>query len=68
MTGKLTLDETQAPVINNAASPSAAEVTSARRLLRTFAEHGGAVTDGSQLPALGRSRRVVELADAYGMG
>ncbi|MBD0324465.1 MAG: CoA ester lyase, partial [Aldersonia sp.] len=61
MTGKLTLDESQAPVINNVASPSTDEVTRARRLLRSFEDRGGAVTDGSELPALGRSRRVVEL-------
>ncbi|MCX5045092.1 aldolase/citrate lyase family protein [Aldersonia sp. NBC_00410] len=68
MTGKLTLDETQAPVINQAASPSTAEVTRARRLLRSFEDRGGDVADGSELPALGRSRRVCELADAYGLG
>ncbi|HEY5854163.1 MAG TPA: aldolase/citrate lyase family protein [Aldersonia sp.] len=66
LAGKLTLDPTQVPVINDAASPSVDDVVNARQLLREL--DGGGITDGSQLPALGRSRRLVELADAYGIG
>lgn len=66
LTGKLTLVPAQVPVINDAAAPSLDDVRTARDLLRDL--DGGEIIDGSQLPALSRSRRLVALADAYGIG
>ena len=65
--GKLTLNPTQVSVISNdAAIPGRNDVVYARQLLRE--PDGGGITEGSQLPALGRSQRLVELPDAYGIG
>ena len=53
-------------ISNDAASPGRNDVVYARQLLRE--PDGGGITEGSQLPALGRSQRLVELPDAYGIG
>ncbi len=67
MMGKLCLDAEQAYVINEVMSPNVSDATWARDFIADFERSGGVVRDGSDLPRLGRARRIQELADAYGI-
>ncbi|PPK96109.1 citrate lyase subunit beta/citryl-CoA lyase [Kineococcus xinjiangensis] len=67
MTGKLCLDLAQAPVINEVMSPTGTDAAWARDVLRAFEESGGIVRDGSDLPRIGRARRITMLAEAFGV-
>ncbi|GAA4979630.1 CoA ester lyase [Kineococcus glutinatus] len=67
MTGKLCLDSNQAPVINEVMSPTGTDVAWARDVLRAFEEAGRIVRDGSDLPRIGRARRIEVLARAFGV-
>ena len=67
MMGKLCLDPDQASVINEVMSPTATDATWAHDVISRFEESGGVVRDGSDLPRLGRARRIQELAQAFGI-
>lgn len=67
MAGKLTLAPEAAPVINDALAPSEDERRWARELLEDAQSSGGEITDGSYLPRLARAKKIVELADSYGL-
>lgn len=65
MTGKLCLSADQAPVVNEAISPLRTDVTWAYEFLADFQARGEVVRDGSDLPRLGRARKIVTLAEAF---
>lgn len=65
MTGKLCLQPEQAEVVNESFSPSRSDVVWARDFLADFDARGGVVRDGSDLPRLGRARRIQTLARAF---
>lgn len=67
LTGKLCLDIDQLPVINESISPTASDVTWARDFLADFDARGGVIRDGSDLPRLGRARKIDTLARAFGI-
>lgn len=67
MAGKLTLTPSMTPVINDALAPSEDERRWARELLEDAQSSGGKITDGSYLPRLARAKKIVELADSYGL-
>lgn len=67
MAGKLTLTPSMTPVINDALAPSEDERRWARELLDDAQSSGGKITDGSYLPRLARAKKIVELADSYGL-
>jgi citrate lyase subunit beta/citryl-CoA lyase len=65
LTGKLCLDAAQAPVLNEALSPARADVAWASAFLAEFDARGCVIRDGSDLPRLGRARRIDRLARAF---
>ncbi|MBJ8340731.1 CoA ester lyase [Antrihabitans sp. YC3-6] len=65
LTGKLCLGEEQAPVVNEVLSPTPSDVGWALQFLADFENRGGTVRDGSDLPRLGRARKITRLATAY---
>ncbi|MFB9375821.1 HpcH/HpaI aldolase/citrate lyase family protein [Kineococcus gynurae] len=67
MMGKLCLNPDHTGVVNEVMSPTQTDATWARDVLRDFEESGGVVRDGSDLPRIGRARRIKEMADAFGV-
>jgi citrate lyase subunit beta/citryl-CoA lyase len=67
LTGKLCLDRNQAGVINEVISPTPSDVTWARDFLADFVANGETIRDGSDLPRLGRARKIDSLARAFGV-
>ena len=67
LTGKLCLDVEQLAVINEAISPTPSDVSWARAFLAEFEASDGVVRDGSDLPRLGRARKIDRLAAAFGI-
>jgi citrate lyase subunit beta/citryl-CoA lyase len=67
LTGKLCLDVGQLPVINEVISPTPSDVAWARDFLEDFEARGRIVRDGSDLPRLGRARKIELLATAFGV-
>ena len=67
LTGKLCLDISQLPVINEAISPTKSDVTWAVQFLDEFEARGRVIRDGSDLPRLGRAEKIKKLADAFGI-
>ncbi|HEY8588724.1 MAG TPA: CoA ester lyase, partial [Naasia sp.] len=67
LTGKLCLDVAQLPVINEVISPTPSDVAWARDFLAEFEGRGGVIRDGSDLPRLGRARKIEALARAFGV-
>ena len=67
MTGRLCLFGDQARVVNEAMSPTSADVDWARDFLSDFALAGGEVRDGSDKPRLHEASRITRLASAYGV-
>lgn len=67
MTGKLCLAMDQTPVINEVISPTPTDTAWALDFLADFAARGGVIRDGSDLPRLGRARKIKHLADAFGV-
>jgi len=65
LTGKLCLEISQLDVINEAMSPDPAEVAWAHGFLDAFYARNQTLRDGSDLPRLGRARKVASLADAF---
>lgn len=65
MTGKLCLSVGQTPVVNEVISPTPTDVAWAEKFLADFHDHGDIVRDGSDLPRLGRARKICELADVF---
>ena len=67
LTGKLCLDMEQLPVINEVISPTPSDVAWARDFLADFDARGQVIRDGSDLPRLGRARKIERLALAFGV-
>ncbi|RBY87797.1 CoA ester lyase [Blastococcus sp. TF02A-30] len=67
LTGKLCLDMEQAPVINEVISPAPSDVAWARDFLADFEARGQVIRDGSDLPRLGRARKIERLAGIFGV-
>ncbi len=67
LTGKLCLDPEQAPVINEVISPAPSDVAWAQAFLADFEARGRVVRDGSDLPRLGRARKIERLAETFGV-
>jgi citrate lyase subunit beta/citryl-CoA lyase len=67
LTGKLCLDIEQLPVINEVISPTPSDVAWARDFMADFEARGGVIRDGSDLPRLGRARKIDKLARAFGV-
>jgi citrate lyase subunit beta / citryl-CoA lyase len=67
LTGKLCLDMDQLPVINEVISPTPSDVAWARDFLADFDARGQVVRDGSDLPRLGRARKIERLASIFGV-
>jgi citrate lyase subunit beta/citryl-CoA lyase len=67
LTGKLTVDPGQIPVINETICPTQADVTWARDFLADFEARGRVIRDGSDMPRLGRAEKIDKLARAYGI-
>jgi len=67
LTGKLCLDPAQAAVINEVISPTPSDVMWARDFLADFEARGRVVRDGSDLPRLGRARKIENLAQTFGV-
>ncbi|GAA2882871.1 aldolase/citrate lyase family protein [Microbacterium sp. NPDC077391] len=65
MTGKLCLSADQAPVVNEVISPTRTDVEWAHEFLADFDARGRIVRDGSDLPRLGRARKIMQLAEAF---
>ena len=67
LTGKLCLQDDQLPVINEVISPTPSDVAWATDFLADFEARGQVVRDGSDLPRLGRARKIMTLATAFGV-
>ena len=67
LTGKLCLDAGQAPVINEVISPTPSDVAWAQDFLADFEQRGRVIRDGSDLPRLGRAKKIERLATAFGV-
>ncbi|MEI4270833.1 CoA ester lyase [Klenkia sp. LSe6-5] len=67
LTGKLCLDTDQLPVINEVISPTPSDVAWATDFLADFDARGQVIRDGSDLPRLGRARKIMNLATAFGV-
>lgn len=67
MTGRLCLDATQAPVVNQVMSPAAVDVEWARGFIEGFERRDRVIQDGSDLPRLGRAERILQLAQAFSL-
>jgi citrate lyase subunit beta/citryl-CoA lyase len=67
LTGKLCLDVSQLPVINETISPTPSDVVWAREFLADFEARGRVIRDGSDLPRLGRAKKIDRLAQAFGV-
>ncbi len=65
MTGKLCLAPDQTSVVNEVISPTRTDVEWARSFLQDFDARGRVVRDGSDLPRLGRARKIMKLAQAF---
>ncbi len=68
LTGKLCLDTDQLAVINEVISPTPSDVLWARDFLADFDARGQVIRDGSDLPRLGRAKKICTLAEAFGVG
>ncbi|MBF4458320.1 CoA ester lyase [Pseudoclavibacter sp. RFBG4] len=67
MTGKLCLRLEQTAVVNEVICPQTSDILWAREFLADFDASGGVVRDGSDLPRLGRARKILRLAEAFGI-
>jgi citrate lyase subunit beta/citryl-CoA lyase len=67
LTGKLCLQTEQVPVINEVISPTQSDIAWAQDFLEDFEARGRVVRDGSDLPRLGRARKIMTLATALGL-
>lgn len=67
MTGRLCLSAAQTRIVNEAMSPTSADVDCAREFLTEFELSGGEVRDGSDRPRLHEAHRITRLASAYGV-
>ena len=67
LTGKLCLDIDQLAVINEVISPTPSDVLWARDFLADFDARGQVIRDGSDLPRLGRAKKICKLAEAFGV-
>lgn len=65
MTGKLCLDLEQPAVINEAMSPSPADVAWANSFMEEFEAAGGVIRDGSDKPRLARAQTIQRRAEVF---
>lgn len=67
MTGKLCLRFEQTGVVNEVICPQLSDIRWALDFLNDFEASGGVVRDGSDKPRLGRARKILRLAEAFGI-
>ena len=67
LTGKLCLDVSQIPVINETISPTRSDVRWAKDFMDEFDARDRVIRDGSDLPRLGRAEKILRLAIAFGV-
>ncbi len=67
MAGRLCLFASQAIAVNNALSPSPADVVWARDVLAELGENGENVRDGSDRPRLAKAKKFMTMAKALGL-
>ncbi|MDO5053368.1 MAG: CoA ester lyase [Pseudoclavibacter sp.] len=67
MTGKLCLWPQQVRVVNEVIRPQGSDIEWALHFLADFEAAGGTVRDGSDPPRLGRARKILRLARAFGL-
>lgn len=67
LTGKLALRLEQCAVINEVICPQTSDIMWAQQFLEEFEAAGGQIRDGSDPPRLGRARKILRLADAFGL-
>lgn len=67
LTGKLALRLEQCAVINEVICPQTSDILWAQQFLDEFEAAGGQIRDGSDPPRLGRARKILRLADAFGL-
>ncbi|OYO21927.1 CoA ester lyase [Enemella dayhoffiae] len=67
MTGKICLMPEQCATVNEILSPSLEDMSWALDFLTEFDADGGEIRNGSDLPRLARARKVLDLAQAYGL-
>ena len=67
MTGKICLTPDQCAVVNEGLSPSQDEIAWAKEFFAEFERDGGEIRNGSDLPRIARSTKILELARAYGI-
>ena len=67
MTGKICLTPDQCPTVNEGLSPSKDEIAWAKEFLLEFDRDGGEIRNGSDLPRIARSNKILDLARTYGI-
>ncbi|OYO15406.1 CoA ester lyase [Enemella evansiae] len=67
MTGKICLMPEQCATVNEILSPSVEDMSWALDFLTEFDADGGEIRNGSDLPRLARARKIIGLAQAYGL-
>ena len=67
MTGKICLTPDQCPTVNEGLSPSQDEITWAKEFFAEFDRDGGEIRNGSDLPRIARAKKILELAQSYGI-
>ena len=67
MTGKICLMPEQASTVNEILSPSLGDMSWALDFLTEFQNEGGAIRNGSDLPRLARAKKVLGLAEKFGL-
>lgn len=67
MTGKLCLRREQTAVVNEVICPQNSDILWARDFIEDFEADGGVVRDGSDMPRLGRAKKILGLAEAFGI-
>ncbi|MCP9276983.1 HpcH/HpaI aldolase/citrate lyase family protein [Mycolicibacterium arenosum] len=67
MTGKICLTPDQCPTVNEGLSPSQDEIAWAKEFFAEFDRDGGEIRNGSDLPRIARAKKILELAQSYGI-
>ncbi|WP_394276210.1 HpcH/HpaI aldolase/citrate lyase family protein [Luteococcus sp.] len=67
MRGKICLLPEQCPIVNEVLSPSAEDIEWATGFLADFDAHGGEIRSASDTPKRARARRLIGLAEAFGI-
>ncbi|MGA4668365.1 HpcH/HpaI aldolase/citrate lyase family protein [Propionibacteriaceae bacterium Y1923] len=67
MTGKICLMPEQCPTVNEILSPSLGDMSWALDFLTEFQNEGGTIRNGSDLPRLARAKKILGLAEKFGL-